>query len=107
MVKLTSAQRAWKKGRRIGHTPGHMSVMVVSRGERALIQGDALIHRAQVTEEHWTPPFDGDPETAIQTRRQLLDQPRADGTTVVSCHFTKPGFGRIVRNESMRYRPVG
>ncbi len=90
-----------------GHTPGHMSVMVASGGERALIQGDVLIHPAQVTEEDWTPLFDGDPETAIQTRRQLLDQLEADGTTVVSCHFTKPGFGRIVRTEGKRHWRVG
>lgn len=90
-----------------GHTPGHMSVMVASGGERALIQGDVLIHPAQVTEEDWTPLFDGDPETAIPTRRRLLDQLEADGTTVVSCHFTKPGFGRIVRTEGKRYWRVG
>jgi len=29
-----------------GHTPGHMSVMVSSSGQRALIQGDVLIHPA-------------------------------------------------------------
>ena len=90
-----------------GHTPGHMSVMVASGGERALIQGDVLIHPAQVTEEDWAPLFDGDPETAIRTRRRLLDQLEADGTTVVSCHFTKPGFGRIVRTEDKRYWRVG
>ena len=90
-----------------GHTPGHMSVLVASGGERALIQGDVLIHPAQVTEEAWTPLFDGDPETAIQTRRRLLDELEADGTTVVSCHFTKPGFGRIVRAEGKRYWQVG
>ena len=90
-----------------GHTPGHMSVMVASGGERALIQGDVLIHPAQVTEEGWTPLFDGDPETAIATRRRLLDQLEADGTTVVSCHFTKPGFGRIVRTKGKRYWQVG
>ena len=90
-----------------GHTPGHMSVMVASGGERALIQGDVLIHPAQVTEEGWTPLFDGDPEAAVATRRRLLDQLEADGTTVVSCHFTKPGFGRIVRTKGKRYWQVG
>lgn len=90
-----------------GHTPGHMSVMVASGGERALIQGDVLIHPAQVTEEDWTPLFDGDPETAIKTRRQLLDQLEAEATMVISCHFTKPGFGRIVRTEGKRYWQVG
>ena len=90
-----------------GHTPGHMSVMVSSQDERAYIQGDVLIHPAQVTEEHWTPLFDGDPALATQTRHQLLDQLEADGTPVVSCHFPAPGFGRIVRVEGRRYWQAG
>lgn len=90
-----------------GHTPGHMSVMVSSGGERALIQGDVLIHPAQVTEVEWTPLFDGDPERAIETRRKLLDELEISGTPVVSCHFTKLGFGRVVRAEGRRYWQVG
>ena len=90
-----------------GHTPGHMSVMVSSGGERALIQGDVLIHPAQVTEVEWTPQFDGDPAMAIETRRKLLDQLELEGTPVISCHFTKPGFGRVVRAEGRRYWQVG
>ena len=90
-----------------GHTPGHMSVMVASGGERALIQGDVLIHPAQITEPSWTPLFDGDAETAEATRRTLLDRLEASGDTVVSCHFTKPGFGQIVSVEGRRYWRAG
>ena len=90
-----------------GHTPGHMSVMVSSLGQRALIQGDVLIHPAQVTEESWTPLFDTDPEVAIQTRRKLLEELEADSTTVISCHFPAPGFGRVVRYQGKRYWHVG
>ena len=90
-----------------GHTPGHMSVMVSSQGQKALIQGDVLIHPAQVTEVNWTPLFDGDPDLAIQTRRKLLDELEKDGTPVVSCHFPAPGFGRISRENGRRYWQVG
>ena len=90
-----------------GHTPGHMSVLVTSQGERALIQGDVLIHPAQVTEEHWTPIFDGDPALAALTRHKMLDELEADGTPVVCCHFPAPGFGRIVRLEGRRYWQAG
>ena len=90
-----------------GHTPGHMSVLVSSQGERAYIQGDVLIHPAQVTEEHWTPLFDGDPALAALTRHKMLDQLEADGTPVVSCHFPAPGFGKIVRLEGRRYWRAG
>ncbi len=90
-----------------GHTPGHMSVLVSSMGQRALIQGDVLIHPAQVTEVGWSPIFDGDFDLAASTRRKLLDQVESDGTTVISCHFPAPGFGKVVRYEGRRYWQVG
>ena len=90
-----------------GHTPGHMSVLVTSGGERANIQGDVLIHPAQVTEEDWNSRFDVDWDTATATRRKLLDQVEAEGAMVVSCHFPLPGFGRIVRSQGKRYWQTG
>ena len=90
-----------------GHTPGHMSVLVSSLGQRALIQGDAFIHPAQVTEADWSPIFDGDPDTATATRHKLLEELESAGTPVISCHFPAPGFGRVVRYESKRYWQVG
>ncbi len=36
-----------------GHTPWHMSVLVSSGGQKALIQDDVLIHPLQVTHEDW------------------------------------------------------
>ena len=85
-----------------GHTPGHMSILIVSSGQRALIQGDVLIHPAQVTEPDWCPLFDGDFEAAIQTRKRILDEVEADNTAVISCHFPAPGLGRIVRYQGRR-----
>ena len=90
-----------------GHTPGHMSVVVSSQGQQALIQGDVLIHPAQVTQEDWCPTFDADSVTATLTRRKVLDQVEADSTTVVSCHFPAPGFGRVVRQDGKRYWQAG
>lgn len=90
-----------------GHTPGHMSVMVSSLGQQAFIQGDVLIHPAQVTEEDWNAMVEADCVTATLTRRKVLDQVEADSTTVVSCHFPAPGFGRVVRREGKRYWQVG
>ena len=90
-----------------GHTPGHMSVLLASSGERAVIQGDVLIHPAQVTETEWTPLFDNDADVAISTRRRLLDEWESEGTPIISCHFPAPGLGRVVRYEGRRYWQVG
>ena len=90
-----------------GHTPGHMSLWVTSQGQRAFIEGDVLIHPAQVTEQEWNSRFDADWPVSNRTRSRLLDQLESEGTTVIACHFPLPGFGRVVRAEGRRYWQVG
>jgi len=85
-----------------GHTPGSMSVLITSGGERAIIVGDAIAHPAQVEHPDWGIVFDFDGETAIETRRGLLDRIEAEGLTMTACHFPEPGFGRVVRLEGRR-----
>ena len=86
-----------------GHTPGHMSILVSSGGQKAFILGDVALHPAQITEAGWNAAFDMDGERALATRKQVLDRLEAEGLTVVACHFPEPGFGRIVRLEGRRY----
>lgn len=86
-----------------GHTPGSISVLVNSGGERALMWGDVIVHPAQITEDDWAFWFDMDQAEAGDTRRQLLDRAEAEGMTVMACHFPEPGFGRVVRLEGRRY----
>lgn len=90
-----------------GHTPGHMSVVIASGSQRAIIEGDVLVHPAQVTEEGWNSHFDADHELSTKTRSKLLNQVEADGAAVIACHFPKPGFGHVVRYEGKRYWQVG
>lgn len=86
-----------------GHTPGHMSLAIVSGGQRALIMGDVAIHPAQITETDWSMRLDMDQPLAAQVRRQVLDRVEAEHTTLVACHFPEPGFGHLVRVEGRRY----
>jgi glyoxylase-like metal-dependent hydrolase (beta-lactamase superfamily II) len=86
-----------------GHTPGHLSTLISSGAERALIWGDVAIHPAQVTEPDWNVMFDMDGEAARATRRAVLDRVEREGLTVAARHFPEPGFGRVVRLEGRRY----
>jgi glyoxylase-like metal-dependent hydrolase (beta-lactamase superfamily II) len=86
-----------------GHTPGHMSLAIVSGGERALVMGDVAIHPAQLTEVDWGHIFEMDQALAAQTRRQFLDRVEAENAILVACHFPSPGFGKLVRVEGHRY----
>ena len=85
-----------------GHTPGSMSLLIASGGERAIIVGDAIAHPAQVEHPDWGIAFDSDGETALRTRGQLLDRIEAEGLVLSACHFPEPGFGRVVRLEGRR-----
>jgi glyoxylase-like metal-dependent hydrolase (beta-lactamase superfamily II) len=86
-----------------GHTPGHMSLAIVSEGERALILGDVACHPAQITETDWSFHFDMDQELAVRVREQVLDRVEAEQATLIACHFPDPGFGHLVRVEGRRY----
>jgi glyoxylase-like metal-dependent hydrolase (beta-lactamase superfamily II) len=86
-----------------GHTPGHMSILVTSQGQRALVLGDAAHSPAQVEEPDWVSRADMDPELTRQTRKALLDRLEREEILVAAGHFEAPGFGRIVRLNGRRY----
>lgn len=86
-----------------GHTPGHMSILITSQGERALILGDAAHNPAQVHETDWVSRADMDPEQTRITRRALMERLEREGTVVAAGHFPAPGFGKIIRLEGRRY----
>jgi glyoxylase-like metal-dependent hydrolase (beta-lactamase superfamily II) len=79
-----------------GHTPGHVSVSIVSEGERALITGDALHHPCQIAHPEWSPPFDSDRAASETTRRALLGDAADQPVLVIGTHFAAPTAGRVV-----------
>ena len=81
-----------------GHTPGHVSILIASGDQQALIGGDAIVHPAQVSEPDWAFIADGDKEASVATRRALLDRLEAEGIVLAVEHFAAPGFGRVVRD---------
>ncbi|OLC12597.1 MAG: hypothetical protein AUH29_15985 [Candidatus Rokubacteria bacterium 13_1_40CM_69_27] len=86
-----------------GHTPGHMSILITSKGERALVLGDAAHGPVQVLEPDWVSRADMDPELTRQTRGALLDRLEREDIIVAAGHFPAPGFGKIVRLQGRRY----
>jgi glyoxylase-like metal-dependent hydrolase (beta-lactamase superfamily II) len=77
-----------------GHTPGHVSVVVESGGERAVITGDMIHTPVQIADVGLSSGFDYDPNAAADTRQQFLRR-YADGTLVIGTHWGGPGAGRI------------
>jgi glyoxylase-like metal-dependent hydrolase (beta-lactamase superfamily II) len=50
----------------LGHTPGHVSVMIQSQGEQALITGDFMHHPCQIAHPEWSTLADSDANRALQ-----------------------------------------
>ena len=82
-----------------GHTPGHMSVLLVSNGGQALVTGDAITNQfISFAHPDWKPGYDGDLEQAVQSRRRLLDQATTDRVLVLGYHLPFPGVGNVARD---------
>ena len=81
-----------------GHTPGHHSVRITSRGEEAVITGDLMHHPVQMAHPEWGSNFDSDFDEAIATRRAFLERYGDKPILVLGTHFAAPSAGRIVRD---------
>jgi glyoxylase-like metal-dependent hydrolase (beta-lactamase superfamily II) len=81
-----------------GHTPGHHSVRISSRGQDAVITGDLMHHPVQMAHPEWGSHFDSDFGEAIATRRAFLERYGDQPILVLGTHFATPSAGRIVRD---------
>ena len=85
-----------------GHTPGHVSIMIASGGERGYILGDVAHNPAQAHYTDWCPIFDIQPDVSRSTRHSVLDMLENEQILVSAGHFPDPGFGHFVRVEGRR-----
>lgn len=89
-----------------GHTPGHLTVSVMSGGTRTLIGGDMSNHPFQVEHPHWSLPVDNDHEMAGKTRDRVFESIKDTDTAFVAGHYPMPGVGKIVTDDGVRvYQP--
>ncbi|HWD28867.1 MAG TPA: MBL fold metallo-hydrolase [Rhizomicrobium sp.] len=87
-----------------GHTPGHVSVVIESKGETAIITGDMMHHPAQIGHPEWSPSFDSDKEAARVTRRAMLKDWADRPILIIGTHFATPTAGRVRRDgETFRF----
>lgn len=86
-----------------GHTPGHLSVVVASRGRRALLLGDAIVCPVQLDEPTWQSIGDVDPELARRTRERLFRELEDGATVGAGAHFPELRFGRVLVGRGRRW----
>jgi glyoxylase-like metal-dependent hydrolase (beta-lactamase superfamily II) len=82
----------------LGHTPGHVSVRIVSRGDEALITGDFIHHPCQLAHPEWASSSDYDQAHSTRTRRDVFSALASKPTLVIGTHFAGPTAGRVVRD---------
>ena len=78
-----------------GHTPGHHSVRISSKGQNAVITGDLMHHPIQCSYPEWDDAFDSDGPMAKKTRRAFCEKYADSGVIVFGTHFATPSCGNI------------
>lgn len=82
-----------------GHSPGHVSVRIASRGAHAVVTGDLMHHPCQIARPQWSSPFDFDREQALDTRRAFISRYGDTPVLVIGTHFAAPTAGHIVAGD--------
>jgi glyoxylase-like metal-dependent hydrolase (beta-lactamase superfamily II) len=85
-----------------GHTPHHVSVMIESRGQSAVITGDVMHHPCRIAYPDWG-ASDFDASQAQASRLNLIDRFADSDTLIIGTHFADPVAGRI-RGEGTTFR---
>ncbi len=83
-----------------GHTPGHVSVLIESQHQQALITGDMTHTPLQFAHpELPAGAFDWDSDMSTATRKATIATHVNTDTIVLGTHFAPPTAGRIRRNQ--------
>jgi glyoxylase-like metal-dependent hydrolase (beta-lactamase superfamily II) len=70
-----------------GHSPGHMSLLIASDGEEALLTGDVAHHPCQMAHLDWASAVDTDARQSTATRRELFSRFADRPVLVIGGHY--------------------
>src|SRR3989338_7540664 len=80
-----------------GHTPGHVSIVIESKGEKAIISADFIHHPCQFAYPQWKMDADVLPNEAIVTRKKMLTKIANTNTLLIGSHFSNPVAGKVIK----------
>ncbi|MEM9034062.1 MAG: MBL fold metallo-hydrolase [Actinomycetota bacterium] len=78
-----------------GHTPGHVSVRITSKGEQAVITGDMTHHPVQLARPGLCSSADVDPVASTATRRRSFSDWSEQEVLVIGSHYVAPTGVRL------------
>ena len=82
----------------LGHTPGHVSVRIASKGDTALITGDFIHHPCQMAHPEWAAVVDYNQQQSTRTRHEVFSALAGTPTLLIGTHFAGATAGRVVRD---------
>jgi len=79
-----------------GHTPGHSSYVVESKGQKLVLIGD-LVHvgAVQFSDPYATMTFDSDSKSAEAERKKIFTVAAQQGFLLGAAHLPFPGIGHV------------
>jgi glyoxylase-like metal-dependent hydrolase (beta-lactamase superfamily II) len=82
-----------------GHTDGHTTYAITSRGQSLLLWGD-IVHVSAIQLQHpgATVKYDSDAKAAARSRQELLARAASEHLLVGAAHIAFPGLGHIRKN---------
>lgn len=92
-----------------GHTPGHIAVLLRSKGEQMLICGDLTHAMAiQIPYPQVSVTYDTDPALAAKTRKHILKFVSDRNIPIAGMHIAYPGMGNVeeIGTESYSFTPM-
>jgi glyoxylase-like metal-dependent hydrolase (beta-lactamase superfamily II) len=93
---------------RPGHTAGHTSYVVESRGQKLVLIGD-LVHvgAVQFAEPNVTIAFDGNAKEAAASRRKAFAEAARSGELIGAAHLSFPALGHVrASGKAFEWLPV-
>ena len=91
-----------------GHTPGHISYLVESEGQKLMVWGDIIhSHAIQFAKPEVAIEFDTDKEKAVEARKKMLKNAAQEKFLIGGAHLPFPGIGHVqTYEEGYRWVPV-
>ena len=91
-----------------GHTPGHSSYIIESKGQKLVLLGDLLhVEAVQFDDPNVTIGFDTDPKSALAERKEAFADAAKQGYLIGAAHLPFPALGHIRANgKAYQFVPV-
>ena len=103
--KLGDEIQGFKVINTAGHTPGHFSYELKTKGESVVFIGDIVhSHTVQFDQPKTAIEYDIDPKKAVATRLKQFADFAKNGQTIAAPHLPFPGIGHIYSADGKSYQ---